>query len=187
MNTLFIDTHSEKILLYLVLDRHIIKKEITSDKTHSENAIPLLKSLLDENNFKLNSLNQIVVINGPGSFTGVRIGVTIAKTIAFCLNIPIKTITSLEALGISSDAPFDIVTVKDSKGVYFAKKGNDKFIDFSYLNNSEFNGFIKGRNYKVLNSDQIDIIKVLEYLKNKEYTNPHKVNPVYIKGIDALK
>ena len=187
MNTLFIDTHSEKILLYLVLDRHIIKKEITSDKTHSENAIPLLKSLLDENNFKLNSLNQIVVINGPGSFTGVRIGVTIAKTIAFCLNIPIKTITSLEALGISSDAPFDIVTVKDSKGVYFAKKGNDEFIDFSYLNNSEFNGFIKGRNYKVLNSDQIDIIKVLEYLKNKEYTNPHKVNPVYIKGIDALK
>lgn len=187
MNTLFIDTHSEKILLYLVLDKHIIKKEITSDKTHSENAIPLLKSLLDENNFKLNSLNQIVVVNGPGSFTGVRIGVTISKTIAFCLNIPIKTITSLEALGVSTNEPFNIVTVRDSKGVYFAKKENNKFLDFSYLNNSEFNEFIKGHNYKVLNSDQIDITKVLDYLKNKECTNPHKVNPVYIKGIDALK
>ena len=43
------------------------------------------------------------MVNGPGSFTGIRIGITIAKVYAWSLNIPITTISSLEAMAISSE------------------------------------------------------------------------------------
>ena len=60
---------------------------------------PAIKELIDEQ-----KLDEIIVVNGPGSFTGVRLGVTIAKTLAYTLNIPIKTISSLEVSSISNNA-----------------------------------------------------------------------------------
>lgn len=187
MKTLFIDTHSEKVLLGICNESKLTIIEKTSEKSHSEIVIPSLNELLENTKLTLNDIDEIIVVNGPGSFTGVRIGVTIAKTIAYSLNIPIKTITSLEAYGVSDNKSFDIVTVKDSKGVYSALYKNNAFVDFSYRKNGEFEAYVKETNYKICDNSDIDILKVIDYLKNKDYTNPHAVNPIYIKEIDALK
>lgn len=187
MKKLFIDTHSQEVIVTIITDEKIYKNETTSDRSHSEVVVPLLEKALKEAEIELSNIDEIIVVNGPGSFTGVRIGVTIAKTIAYSLNIPIKTISSLEAYGVSSTSNFDIVIVRDSKGVYSAKKNEDKFEDFIYQKDSEFNNYISEHRYTVLESSFIDYEKILKYLEDKECNNPHLVNPVYIKEIDALK
>lgn len=187
MKTLFIDTHSDVLIMSYIDDMSV--ETITKDDTrsHSEVAIPTLQELLKKCNATLNDIEEIIIVNGPGSFTGVRIGVTIAKTIAYSLNIKIKTITSLEAYGVSSNDDYDVVCINDNKGVYSALYKNNIFTDFSYRKNSDFSEFIKANNYRCTKTNDYDYFKILDYLKNKKYENPHKVNPVYIKEIDALK
>lgn len=186
MKTLFIDTHSDTLRMALLSDN--IEEIIKSDtRNHSEIAIPTLQELLTRTNIELKDIDEIIVVNGPGSFTGVRIGITIAKTIAYSLQIPIKTITSLEALGESIDDKFDIITVSDTKGFYSAKKEGKNYTDFEYRKNSEFEEYIKSNNYKTMTTDKYNYQNIINYLKEKPYTNPHAVNPIYIKEIDALK
>lgn len=187
MNVLFIDTHSEKVIVKIKKVDKIFEDEVLSDRSHSEVLVPTLESVLKKSNLKLQDLDEIIVVNGPGSFTGVRMGVTIAKTIAYCLNKKIKTITSLEMYGVSSEEDFDIVTVFDSKGVYSALKKGNEYTQFLYQKISEFEIYKNENNYKVLKEKNVNLEKILLYLKNVEPSNPHLVNPIYIKEIDALK
>ena len=75
--------------------------------------MPTIKKALDGKNPE-----KIYVVNGPGSFTGVRLGVTIAKTFAYTLEIPIKTISSLELKAVSLVEKNKIVGVKENNGYY---------------------------------------------------------------------
>lgn len=186
MKSLIIDTHSEKLFFALDVEDIIHTKEKISKQSHSEIAIPTLIELLEEANITLNDLDEIIVVNGPGSFTGVRIGVTIAKTLAYSLNIKIKTITSLEAYGLSAKKE-DLVVIKDTKGYYSAKIENQQFKDFEYRKTAEFDEYVTRNNYKFFETDKIDIEKLIKYIANKENVNPHAVNPIYIKEIDVTK
>lgn len=184
---LFIDTHSEKVTVAIIAGSKVIHKEKESDRSHSEVVVPLIEEMLKSENMELRQVEEIVVVNGPGSFTGVRIGVTIAKTIAFSLNIPIKTISSLEMYGVSADGYFDIVAIEDSKGVYSAHKENGEYTEFMYQRKKEFTEYIERNGFTVLDESKIDYARVFEYTMSAKAINPHKVNPIYIKEIDALK
>ena len=99
MKTVFIDTHFNDILIVLYNDGLVVDKcEVINKKNNSEYIFPSLVKVIDKV-----KLDNIIVVTGPGSFTGVRLGVTIAKTLAYTLNIPIRTITSLECMAISSN------------------------------------------------------------------------------------
>ena len=120
MYTLFISTFDKNIQIGLLKDDEVINHEIKeSINSHSIYTMPIIKELLDNNNLTTKDLKEIEVVNGPGSFTGVRIGVTIAKTLSYTLNIPIKTISSLECYALSSKMGKKLVTLKDIKGVYY--------------------------------------------------------------------
>lgn len=187
MKILFIDTHSENVTIIYKCDSEVFTITKSSNRSHSEIAVPVLEEVLKKANITADELDQIIVVNGPGSFTGVRIGVTIAKTIGYSKRIPIKTITSLEMYGVSSDEDYDIVTVKDSKGVYSAIYKDNSFKDFMYQKAREFEDYVEKNNFKVLETKVINIEKIVEYLSSKESINPHSVNPIYIKEIDVLK
>lgn len=192
MYTLFIDTHDRDLIIALYKDDEVISKKIKESlRNHSDFTMPLIKEILDENEIKVNDLGQIYVVNGPGSFTGVRIGVTIAKTLAYCLNIPIKTITSLEmyALGANIDDN-KIVTIKDVKGVFAGLFNNENELqgELFYKDNNEFQEYLKIHSEATLVEEQnVDLIAINEYMKKQEATIAHKVNPIYIKVIEALK
>jgi len=70
----------------------------TGNYTHAEMLHPFIKQLLDEANIGFNDLSAIAVGKGPGSFTGLRIGVSAAKGLCFALNIPLIAIDSLSIL-----------------------------------------------------------------------------------------
>jgi len=102
MKILAIDT-SNLILGIAIMDQEkVIGEYITNlKKNHSVRAMPAIEMLMKECDVKPSDLTKIVVAKGPGSYTGVRIGVTIAKTLAWTLNIPLVGVSSLEVLAAS--------------------------------------------------------------------------------------
>ena len=193
MYSIFIDTHDRIITIAIYKDGKVLDyKQVESTRSHGDLTMPMIKEILDSNKITVHDLNEVLVINGPGSFTGVRIGVTIAKTLAYTLNIPIKAISSLEMYAISNNTKKDkIVIIRDIKGVFAGEFDSSNKIkkEFYYKSNQEFNDYIKDNNYEdiIIESCDINFNDLYEYSKSIEPTIAHKVNPLYIKVIEALK
>ncbi|MDY0410483.1 tRNA (adenosine(37)-N6)-threonylcarbamoyltransferase complex dimerization subunit type 1 TsaB [Virgibacillus soli] len=99
MYTLAIDT-SNQVLGVAITKENVLVGEIVTNiaKNHSVRLMPAIDQLMKELQIKPSDLEKIVVAKGPGSYTGVRIGLTTAKTLAWALNIPIVGVSSLEVL-----------------------------------------------------------------------------------------
>lgn len=99
MKVLAIDT-SNHVLGIAVLHNGELMGEVCTNmkKNHSLRLMPALVSLMEQIEVTPEEIAKIIVAKGPGSYTGVRIGVTTAKTMAWALNIPIVGVSSLEAL-----------------------------------------------------------------------------------------
>ncbi|MGD6805055.1 tRNA (adenosine(37)-N6)-threonylcarbamoyltransferase complex dimerization subunit type 1 TsaB [Rossellomorea vietnamensis] len=107
MKILGIDTSNYQLGIALVDGNEVIGEFITNiKKNHSLRAMPAVEMLMKDCGIAPADLDKIVVANGPGSYTGVRIGVTIAKTMAWSLNIPVVGVSSLAVLA-SSGRYFD--------------------------------------------------------------------------------
>lgn len=88
---LIIDTSSnEKIKVGLILNRNEFIIEQKLDKQKAQAILPLIEKILKENKITLKDITQIQVNPGPGSFTGIRVGLTVANTLAFLLKIPVN-------------------------------------------------------------------------------------------------
>lgn len=85
-------------------------------KTHSEKLMPLIESLMSELELKIQDMDVIAISEGPGSYTGLRIGAAIAKSLAFAANIPVAGVPTMKSLAgniFGSDKL--IVPVMDAK------------------------------------------------------------------------
>lgn len=186
MISLFLDTHDRFIHLVLYKQDKIldaIHKE--SKNNHSVFTMPLLDDLLTRNNLSPADLNEIYVVNGPGSFTGERIAVTIAKTMAFCLNIPIKVIDSLTILALQNEKKSQYVSIPDKNGAFVGHfDSNYQVISMSYLNKSQYEEF--SQQHVVFSDLTIDYLKVYHYIQKLSALSAHQVKPLYVKGISAL-
>ena len=83
-------------------DKLIMEKHIIDEKTHSQKLMPLIDSLLKENRLTLEKIDLFACSVGPGSFTGVRIGVSTVKAFADVTQKPVTSISSLEALAYNA-------------------------------------------------------------------------------------
>lgn len=202
MKILYIDTSSSFLYSAITTESGIlaeVKKEF--GQSLSEEALPEIVKLFEQNHLKVKDIDKIIVVNGPGSFTGIRIGITIAKTFAWSLNIPITTITSLEAMMLSIDSNTVKVPMINARRKYvFAaiySENNEEYLkpqhikieqleeylkeytDYIVITNDEFEEFTKYEKYNP------DILKIVNYFKEKETINPHGVNPEYLKLTEA--
>ncbi|MFP3359151.1 tRNA (adenosine(37)-N6)-threonylcarbamoyltransferase complex dimerization subunit type 1 TsaB, partial [Planococcus sp. SIMBA_143] len=102
MTILAIDTSNYPVGVALIQEDRVIGEYITYiKKNHSVRAMPAIEQLLKDCGIEAKELTKIVVANGPGSYTGVRIGVTLAKTLAWSLSIPLIPVSSLATLASS--------------------------------------------------------------------------------------
>ena len=180
---LFIDTHLNDVVIILEENGKIKKQKILKDVPENSKVImPTIKKVLAKE-----VPDSIIVVNGPGSFTGVRLGVTIAKTLAFTMQKPIRTITSLECLAISTDEDEKIVAFSDKNGYYIGIFDNEYNLvgNYEYLSNSEYEEYCK--KYQVLTDIKLDYNKIITYALTKKELNPHEVNPIYVKKIAVEK
>lgn len=84
---LFIDT-SDNQKTIVCLDNNRLEKATGPDK--SQQALLLIDKILKSQKKKINEISEIEVITGPGSFTGLRVGVAVANVLAFFLQIPVN-------------------------------------------------------------------------------------------------
>ena len=187
MYSLFIDTHDKNVVVIIYKNGKVLSiKNVESKNKHSEIVMPIIDSLFSEEKLDIKDIGEVIVVNGPGSFTGERIAVTIGKTIAYSLSIPIKVIDSLSIIAVNVLDIIKYVALPDRNGAFVGvfNKNNKKIEDFVYMNKTSFNEYVSKHNvvYDVL----IDYNKVYELIKKIKPINPHEAKPLYVKGISAL-
>ena len=99
MKILAMDT-STLVMGVAVLEEHQVIGELitNSHKKHSVRLMPAIDQLLNELELSIDDMDLLAVTKGPGSYTGIRIGVTTAKTMAWAKQIPLYGISTLEVL-----------------------------------------------------------------------------------------
>ena len=98
MHLLAMDTATRHCAVALFGPKGLMSEICRETDSHSLSLFEFIDELLDQTGCKRSELSAVAVGVGPGSFTGVRIGMTVAKTMAYCLGIPLVGISSLEAL-----------------------------------------------------------------------------------------
>ena len=144
MVVLFIDTCNRMLAIGLEKDDKLIyKKEYDAFKRQSE----LLAKEVDEcfkiTNIKPNEVNKVVVTNGPGSYTGIRIGLTFAKVFASSLNIELVLMPSLLAIAGNKENALALIDAKGKRAYYaiYNKGETIKEECVDYLVNIDTNGY----------------------------------------------
>lgn len=100
MITLCMDTSSKFLVLALIQEDELIGKRcLSSWKRQSEMIFPQLTELLAECGLTPKAIDQVVVTKGPGSYTGVRIAMTVAKVLCSTANLPLYALPTLELIG----------------------------------------------------------------------------------------
>lgn len=203
MKYLYLDTTSNFLYTAVVENDNLVcevKKRF--DKDLSTMALTTMVSMLEEFQIKPTDINKIILVNGPGSFTGCRIGITIAKTFAWSLNIPITTISSLEAMAIlNNDYDFYVPILDARRDYVFAgiyDKENNQIMKNQYVKKNVLETAINNMsdNFIFITNDDIevngqkveynpDILSIVLKYKDKEAVNPHGIDADYLKLTEA--
>lgn len=205
MICLFFDTSSDLLKVSLIKDNKIIfDKELHTKNDHSSYLVPTIDEAFKSNNIDFKELDEIIVGNGPGSFTGTRISIAVAKTYAFSFNIPVYMISSLEELIYDNDGyDFYVPIIEEKKeNLYFSifDKNKKRVMDDTYSSTEymykkleELDGKIllislsnkEYEKYDTVNAsiNALNIMKNIDV--NNEKVNPHLLKPNYIKKIEA--
>lgn len=113
MISLVMDTSNQYLAIGLYQDNKCLEAfQEKGSRRQSENAIPALKQILDKHHIVLKDIDEMIITSGPGSYTGVRVAMTIAKTLAAVSSIKIKTVSSLAAYAGMKQA----ISVIDARG-----------------------------------------------------------------------
>lgn len=205
MICLFFDTSSDLLKVSLIKDNKIIfDKELHTKNDHSSYLVPTIDEAFKSNNIDFKELDEIIVGNGPGSFTGTRISIAVAKTYAFSFNIPVYMISSLEELIYDNDGyDFYVPIIEEKKeNLYFSifDKNKKRVMDDTYSSTEYMYKKLEELDGKILlislsdkEYEKYDIVKAsinaLNIMKNidvnNEKVNPHLLKPNYIKKIEA--
>ncbi len=203
MKYLYLDTTSNFLYTGVVENNDLIcERKLRFDKDLSTMALTTMVKMLEEKNIKPSDIDKIVLVNGPGSFTGCRIGITIAKTFAWSLNIPITTISSLEAMALSNENYDFFIPVLDARrdfvfsGIY--DKDNNQIMKNQYIKKSVLETAINNMsdNFIFITNDDIElngpkvnydpnILNIVLKYKDKEPVNPHGIDADYLKLTEA--
>ena len=202
MKYLYIDTSSSYLNTALVEDNNVLAS-INEEfgQSLSEVVVPKIVSMFQENNIEPKDIDKIIVLNGPGSFTGIRIGITIAKVYAWSLNIPITTIDSLSAMALSSkENKIHIPMINARRGYVYGAiydEENRILLKPQHIKQVDLEKeYQKYPNREIISNDELEIneqiksytpdfLKIVNFYKDKENINPHAVNPEYLKLTEA--
>lgn len=108
---LSIETSTKNCSVSISKDGHLIDviEEVSHDYSHAEQLVPFIDQILKKSNYSVKDLDAVVVGKGPGSYTGLRIGVSSAKGLCYALNIPLISISTIEAMAYSMRRKYESI------------------------------------------------------------------------------
>ena len=125
MNRLVINTATDELFIVLSKDNELFSVSINSKMHHNETMLTEIDLLLKANNLKIKDIDEFGVVIGPGSFTGIRVGISTIKAFRDALNVKAKGINCLEYLYVCSvirNPEIETVAMAGSKDSYFVAK-----------------------------------------------------------------
>ena len=201
MMCFYIDTTSNYLYTGISKDNLLlIERKLNLAHDLSTFALDEVRKMFLEVKVEPEDIDKIIVVNGPGSFTGIRIGVTIAKIYAYLLHKDIITVSSLEAMNVSNKEDKLHVPIINARRGYVFGAIYDKdniVLEEQYLTIEKLKLFLMGLNkdYVFISNDSFndletvkydpDILKIINTYQNRDSINPHQVNPVYLKLTEA--
>lgn len=203
MTQFFLDTSSHNLVISIYKNGELLY-ELIEDANNKISSTLLTK--IDEA-FKAvkmlpQDIDEIYVVSGPGSFTGIRIGLTFAKVLAYSLNKKIVTLSGLELLASGSDKKYIVPLIDARRGYVYAGMYDknlkniivDKYINLDDLLNEikksyrlEDVLFVTYDSFENIDTEKpvLDIKKVILNHKDDLGINPHLANPNYLKKTEA--
>ena len=194
MKILSIDTTSEVCGVAILEDEKlVIENSLNNGLTHSENLMLLIKEALEKAEITLKDIDLVACCTGPGSFTGIRIGVATVKAICEVNNIKIAEVTSLESLAnnINEDIDTKIALIDARNNQCYCGIFDNKInLKENYIVD-DINILIdKIKKYPniifVGNGSNVYKSLILEKIKNIKFENNNNQN-AYSCGLIALK
>ena len=200
MISLFIDTTTDTLVLGLLKDNKLLQRiDKTIVNQHSIYTLPLLEEILSTNHIEPKEIDKIFVVNGPGSWTGVRIGVTIAKVWASSMNKKVIPVSSLKAINLSNENNICMTIIRANKNTYYVGiyENNNTIIEeymdiikleeylMKYDNISTFSKEEIDIENLVVNKINLNIEKIIDYYDNHDSINPHELNANYLKKVNV--
>lgn len=197
MKSILIDTSTANVTISIVYDNKVLycySDEIKNDM--SSRILSIIDMALNKTNLKVKDLDKIFVINGPGSFTGIRIGVTIAKIISWALKIDVVPLSSLELMATTPlDTNYIVPMIDAKRGNVFAgiydKALNvikeDSLVNLNNLVHSFDDNYTLVSYDNILNSTRprVDVLKIISKHSSDKGINPHRLSANYLKLTEA--
>ena len=185
MISLFMDTHSKDLNIGLVNDNILLDEVKIKDlETHSNLFLLKVKEILKKHNLTPNEVDKIIVINGPGSFTGIRIAVTCAKVFAWGLKKRIVTISSLKSYALSTNFKDFVIPVIDARrGYVYASIYDNNFneiLEEKYMLLSELLDIVRQRRKMLRQANEEDACYIVNLLNT--YSDNVHIDISYIKS-----
>lgn len=198
MISLVMDTSNSYLAVGLFKDNMCLEAfQEKGSRRQSEKAIPSLKEVLDRHHIALKDVNEMIITSGPGSYTGVRVAMTIAKTLAAVSDVRIKSVSSLSAYAGMNQA-LSVIDARGHKvfvGVYenglpLIKEQVMTLEDFTQLR-AEYEDFELVGEVGCLGLDEKECDLCANIYALAQMADPIKnvdlLVPTYIKDVEAKK
>ena len=197
MNYLAIDTSGDLLVYLQAKGQNYAKKLEGSQTKHSLTLMPYIEEVLSEARVTLGDLDFFVVVTGPGSFTGIRIGVATIKALAFALSKKVLALTSFDLIAYADNAPEKACCLVDANhdnyycAFYSAKQQENSPSFLSCEQLQECMGDFKPCSFKQTSfcdgviCDTLNGLKNAVLAKRNDLCNYNEIEPLYVKRSQA--
>lgn len=192
MRYLFINSATANLVVAILMDGKIIYLyDNNDDKDTSSKIMPVIDEAFKKSGITPKEIDKIFVVNGPGSFTGIRVGLTVAKVMGYSFDIPVVPISSLEFMCSGFD--FNVMGLIDARRGYVFAGGYDKDLNCVYNDKYTLLNDISS-NMKYVSYDnfdfevlkpKFDLLKIIKKHEDDSIINVHSINPNYLKMTEA--
>lgn len=198
MKTIVMDTSNVYLVIALYEDDTCIDKyQENGNKRQSEYALTYLDEMLRRNNYDVLEIDQMIITIGPGSYTGQRVALTIAKTLAAISKIKIKAVSSLHGY-VGKNKAISVIDARSNKVFVGVYNNNQRVIEDQIMLIDEFKAFKQlYLDYPVIGDSEIvgheqvsiDLCEnIYQAGKSVVYvTDVDNLVPQYLKDVEAKK
>lgn len=195
MISVIFDTSNRNLSVGVAKDGVLIaSKEAEGWQRQSELLIPTLNDLFLDHGLDTKDIKEVIASKGPGSYTGIRISVSVAKVLAFALNVPLYMLSSLEAMRDLNNDSICLMNARGNRSYIGVYGKNSVIISDTIWPNEKVLSYIKEHpsfslrgdtEYLGIKSEKIDLSSNMLKMKNTSHLveDPMKAKPVYLKDL----
>lgn len=192
MKILFLDTSNKKINAAIFNDGEIFTKEVDVNNDIAEKLHITLSEVINESKVSKKDFDKFIVAVGPGSFTGIRMAVTVIKTYAYSLGKKVIPISTLELMASTNVKTNYILPAIEDRGPFYYLGLYDK--DLNLIDTEQrvnFNNYVSNignmNDVTIItsNESEINFKRIFSKYKDIEGISAHSIKPNYLKNTNA--